>query len=303
MKKKHTILVVDDDEVIRIMMQQLLTNSNFSVEVANDGVQAITMVSESAPDLIILDVAMPQMDGFEVCRQLRADESSRDIPIIFLSAKSELEDRVHGFEMGADDFVPKPFSYDELLARIKVSLRKVERLERERKKADSLEKASRIDELTGVYNRRYYDLTAREELQKSRRSKKPLSLIVFDIDRMARINEEYGFQQGTRTISHFASILKEFFSEDSFVARYDGAQFVAVVQACDIRKAESLADEVRKAAESRSVDAYPSGYFSITVSAGIAEWNLSEKPDSLLKRAEGALYRAKKTGKNKIALG
>ncbi len=303
MKKKHTILVVDDDEIIRVMMKQLLECSNFLVEMASDGVQAITMVSEVSPDLIILDVSMPQMDGYEVCRILRNDESSRDIPIIFLSAKSELEDKVRGFEMGADDYVPKPFSYDELLARIKVTFRKAERLERERKKAEALEEASRIDDSTGVYNRKYYEMQGMEELQKSRNTKEPLSLIVFDIDRMAKINEEYGFQHGNRTIAHFASILKECFADKGLVARYDGAQFVAVAPECGLRDAENLADEVRKATESRSVDAYPSGYFSITVSAGIAEWNFKEKLESLFKRAEGALYRAKKTGKNKIACG
>jgi len=303
MKKKHTILVVDDDEVIRIMMQQLLSCSNFSVEVASDGVQAINMVSEAPPDLIILDVSMPKMDGFEVCRQLRADEGARDIPIIFLSAKSELEDKVRGFEMGADDYVPKPFSYDELLARIKVSLRKGERLERERKKAETLEEASRLDELTGLYNRKYYELMGREELEKCRLGKEALSMMIFDIDRMAKINDDYGFQQGTRTIAHFASIIREYLPEKSLMTRYEGAQFIALVPKCNLREAENLAEEVRKATESRSVDAYPSGYFSITASIGVAEWNFGEKIESLFKRTEGALYRAKKTGKNKIACG
>lgn len=137
MTTKHKIMVVDDDEVLRTMMKQLLEGSGFICEIARDGLEALKMASEYHPDLVILDVSMPNMDGYETCRQLRKEDIHIEIPIIFLSAKAELEDRLHGFKMGADDYVTKPFSYDELHARIKSSLRKLDRFIKEKKKNET----------------------------------------------------------------------------------------------------------------------------------------------------------------------
>lgn len=137
---KHKIMVVDDDEVLRTMMKQLLESSGFICEIARDGLEALKIASEYNPDLVILDVSMPNLDGYETCRMLREKDKNMEIPIIFLSAKAELEDRIYGFKMGADDYVTKPFSYDELHARIKSSLRKLDRLKTEKRKTDTLKK-------------------------------------------------------------------------------------------------------------------------------------------------------------------
>jgi diguanylate cyclase (GGDEF)-like protein len=303
MKKGQRIMVVDDDEVIRIMMKQLIESSGFICEVAKDGKEAIKMASEYLPDLIILDVSMPQMDGFEVCRILRKEEHSQEIPILFLSAKSEHEDRIRGFEMGADDYVPKPFSYDELLARIRVSLRKAERFERERRKAQELEARARYDDATEVFNRKYFETLCREEIKKSKYSHSPLTFIALDIDRLSKLNDEFGFQQGTRAIRQVAHTFKEFIGERGSVSRYEGGFFQALLPTTDLIDAEVLAEELRKLIEDMAVESYPSGFFHLTVSIGLVRWSGRESTEQLFKRAEEAMYRAKKTGKNKVTCG
>lgn len=303
MKKGHKIMVVDDDDVILNMMKQLLEAAGFICNTAQDGKIAIKMVSESIPDLIILDVAMPEMDGLEVCEILRKEETTREIPIIFLSAQTELEDRMRGFEKGADDYVPKPFSFDELHARIKVALRKTERLERERRRVEALEQEAKRDRETGIYNKKNFELLFSEEIKKSKYSNLPLSLLVVDIDRLNEINTKYGYQQGNRTIIQVAHILAEQFKERNIVARYEGGEFAVLFPECDLTRAESLAEELRKKIEDTAIESYPSNLFHITVSIGIAEWNFKDKQEQLFKKAEDAMYRAKKTGRNKITRG
>ena len=303
MKKTHRIMIVDDDDVIVTMLKQLLEASGFSCETAQDGKTAIKMIAEGLPELIILDVMMPEMDGFEVCEALRKEESTREIPIIFLSAQTEIENRMRGFETGADDYVLKPFSFDELLARIKVALRKTERLERERKKVESLEQEARLDKETGLLDRKNFTFSLSEEIKKSRYSHVPLSLMVIDIDRLAEINTRYGYLQGNRTLAQVAQVLAGYFTEPGTAARYEGGEFAVIVPDCDLIKAESLADEVRKKIEDTAIESYPSDIFHVTVSIGIAEWNPGEKQEQFYKRAEGAMYRSKKTGRNKVACG
>jgi diguanylate cyclase (GGDEF)-like protein len=301
MKKNHRILVVDDDEVIRIMMKQLLETSEFQCDVARDGREAIKMVSESHHDLIILDVSMPNMDGFEVCRILREEEASSDIPIIFLSAKAELEDRMKGFQMGADDYVPKPFSYDELVARIKVSLRKVERLEREKRKTETLELQTRCDETTGLFNRKYFDRASKEEIHKCTVNGSPLSLILIDIDRLNEINTTRGFHQGNHTIVQIAHLIQQVCASKCLLAHYEGGTFALLVPGSDRKQSEALAEEFRRLVENTAIDAYPSGILKVTITIGVVEWDMKDSSDRLMRRAEDALHSAKKLGRNRIA--
>ncbi len=300
-KKNHRILVVDDDEVIRIMMKQLLETSEFQCDVARDGREAIKMVSESHHDLIILDVSMPNMDGFEVCRILREEEASSDIPIIFLSAKAELEDRMKGFQMGADDYVPKPFSYDELVARIKVSLRKVERLEREKRKTETLELQTRCDETTGLFNRKYFDRASKEEIHKCTVNGSPLSLILIDIDRLNEINTARGFHQGNHTIVQIAHLIQQVCASKCLLAHYEGGTFALLVPGSDRKQSENLAEEFRRLVENTAIDAYPSGILKVTITIGVVEWDMKDSSDRLMRRAEDALHSAKKLGRNRIA--
>jgi two-component system, cell cycle response regulator len=302
MKKQYKILVVDDDEVIRTMMQHLLETSDFRCDVAKDGPEAIRMVAEKHPDLIILDVSMPTMDGFEVCRILRGEEKSSDIPILFLSAKVELEDRMKGFQMGADDYIPKPFSYDELVARIKVSLRKMERLEREKRKSESLELVTRCDESTGLFNRKYFDMLLKEEIAKSIHVGAPLSIMLIDIDRLNEINSTYGFHQGNHTIVQLAQLIQQICAGKGIIARYEGGTFAVLMPGRDVKKGAELAEELRRMVESTVIDAYPSGIMKTTITLGVIEWDIKDSPEHLMRKAEEALHSGKKFGRNRVAV-
>ncbi|MDQ7822873.1 MAG: diguanylate cyclase [Candidatus Eremiobacteraeota bacterium] len=302
MKEQHRILVVDDDEVIRTMLIQLLESSGFLAQSARDGREALGRVSEYCPDLIILDVNMPEMDGYEVCRILRSGEEGHEIPIIFLSAKSELEDRMMGFRMGADDYVAKPFSFDELHARVKVSLKKMERLDKERKRLKILEEEAKRDETTGVYTRKFFETKARDEIKRSRDLSSPLSLLAIDIDGLQSINTEYGFQQGNRTLTQVGETLASHVPANGILARYEGGEFAVVLPDTDLMKAEEIAEVLRTVVEARTVSLFPSGFIHVTVSIGAALLGPREGMDHLVKRGEQALSRAKSTGKNKICV-
>lgn len=168
---------------------------------------------------------------------------------------------------------------------------------------ESLEQEARYDRETGVYDRKNFEFMCAEEIKKSRYSNSPLSLMVVDIDRLSEINNKYGYQQGNSTISHVAGVLGELFREKCIVARYAGGEFAVLIPDCTLIRAESLAEEARKKTEDTAISSWPSELYHVTVSIGIAEWNSKERQEQLYRRAEGAMYRAKKTGKNKVSCG
>lgn len=290
------ILIVDDTRLNIKIMTDILAD-DYKIFCATSGKQALDIVMSQEIDLILLDIIMPEMDGYEVCRRLKSDQLSQNIPIIFISAMTNIEDETNGLEMGAIDYIFKPVSSPILKARVKNHLE----LKRAR---DILEKQSHIDGLTGIANRRYFDDRFDKEWRRALCKGDILSLVYIDIDYFKKYNDYYGHLAGDDCLKKVGSTLKDSLQRVEYlVARYGGEEFVIVLPSTCQADAARVGEKVRsnieclKVAHQRSeVSEY------VTVSVGIATVIPEENiiPASLLEQADKALYQAKRQGRNRV---
>lgn len=302
---KATVLLVEDDPLQAEATKEILVRTGYDVMMAQDGVNAIKTVKTTKPDIILLDVVLPGLDGYEVCRWLKLEESTKGIPVIMLTIKKELADKISGLHIGADDFLPKPYNELELNARIYASLRTKALQDELRMKNKQLEDLlSKVeymaitDALTNLYNRRrLYDVLSKE-FERSRRYATPMSLIMLDIDHFKRINDNYGHQTGDQVLKDVAGLIKKGVREVDTAARYGGEEFMIVMPNTEPANARVSAERIR---ESIAVFQFPNVREKITISIGIAgvpdEILVSE--DRLARCADYALYRAKLNGRNR----
>jgi diguanylate cyclase (GGDEF)-like protein len=275
------ILVVDDDAGTREAMKAVLEESGYAVEVAADGEEALALVATDPPDLVVSDVCMPNSDGFDLTRRLRLAATSRDIPLILVSARAEMERRVAGLDYGADDFIAKPVDVDELLARIRVHLRHARR-EKE------LSRRSMIDMLTGALNRRgILDVVTRER-ERSVRHGSPLTVVMADANRFKWVNDTLGHAVGDAVLQEIADRLVLAVRAIDRVGRFGGDEFLIVLPETDEDEAAALLPRIR------SVRA-TAGDGSVGVAAGAATLRDAEPLEELLARADAAMYEDKRT--------
>src|SRR5688572_4840411 len=230
------VLVVDDHEDNIELLRARLESRGYQVEDARDGQQALERVAASPPDLILLDVMMPRMDGFEVARRIKSDRTLPFIPIIMQTALDSTEHKVEGLDAGADDYITKPINFAELEARVKSMLRikalqdALEERERELSEVNGrLLKMAQTDSLTGLDNRRYLEERLEEMFGHSRRLKEPLAVVLCDLDRFKSVNDTYGHQAGDAVLKQLARILKQEAREIDRVGRYGGEEFMLLL--------------------------------------------------------------------------
>ena len=286
---RHHILLVEDDAFAREALLTLLTDDGYRVTAVADGVQAYQAACADPPALVISDVEMPHGGGFDLVRRLRTHTATAHVPIVLVSALSEPNRRVHGLDLGADDFVAKPVDYDELLARVRAHLRRAE--ERE-----VLERRAMIDPLTGVLNRRGVSAALQRELRRARASHAPLSLLMIDVDRFKALNDTYGHQTGDTVLRHVASALTGAVRAVDHVGRYGGDEFVVILPDTAAGPAAALADRLRKV-RLPALAVSSAGELEVTISIGAATLDDADTAERLVERADQAMYRAKrKTG-------
>jgi diguanylate cyclase (GGDEF)-like protein len=309
------ILVVEDDPEINSLMALTLRVEDYDVIQARDGEQALRLVQERNPDLILLDVMMPRMSGYDVARALQDKPAFVHIPIIFVTAKSEMEDRVLGLEM-AVDYVCKPFAAPELLARVRAALRMRKLQEELRVSNEQLAHLAITDALTGLCNRRHFDSQLEDELRRAQRFGHSLSVVVFDLDRFKDINDNWGHAQGDSVLQSFGEVLQNSSRRIDTVARVGGEEFAAILPATEESGARSFAEKVRTTTEEmeigliRSRDDLPEDPLRITVSAGISVAHKVDTDDEtaarltevMVQAADKALYEAKTSGRNRVVL-
>lgn len=290
--KRKTILVVDDEVVNLDILSELL--DRFDVIDVTSGEEALEILSKEKIDLILLDILMPGMDGYEVCRTVKADKSLRHIPIIFITSKNDDLSIEHAYEIGASDYITKPFRHRELMARIGNALR-IQELQEE------LRLLASIDPMTRLYNRRYFTTMAEKILKLARREQTPLSLAILDIDRFKQINDTYGHLTGDRVITALSEKLMSRYRESDLLCRFGGEEFVILMPNTELDIATLLAERTRKEIEKLQVP-YNGGVISMTVSIGVSQVDLEneETLDPVLKRADDALYAAKNQGRNHV---
>jgi diguanylate cyclase (GGDEF)-like protein len=292
------ILIVDDVPTNIRVLGPVLREAGYQVYVARDGMQALTMVGEISPDLILLDVMMPGMDGFETCRQLKIMPESRDIPVIFLTARIEDQDVMQGFEVGAVDYVTKPFNAAILLARVKTHLT----LRQQAKKLQSL--ADR-DGLTMIANRRRLEEFLAKEWRRCQRNHLPLALIMLDIDYFKPYNDSYGHLRGDEALKQVAETINQAAQRPSdLAARYGGEEFALILGETRLDGAQEIAERLRDSIETLAIPHNASLVAPIvTISLGVAcavPGQDLDNANALIDAADTALYRAKAGGRNQV---
>ena len=312
---KSRVLIADDDSAFRKMIKISLEAENFEVLEAEDGQQCIEKTLKENPQVILMDILMPQMDGLKACSILRNMVSSRNIPIIFLTVKSEVENKLEGFECGADDYLPKPFDPSELCARINAILTrtttmksKLENLETLYQKVSSVNEELRkqviVDELTRLYNYKYFVKRMEEEVNRCIRYNRHFTLLMFDLDDFARINSHYGHQFGDRVLREIGFILMNLLRGIDIVARYGGEEFIALLPETEIEGAKSVADRIQNKISRLEVEEGNVRLLEkITVSGALLSFpEHGANIDDILKKAGKTIEQAKRTGKNKIVI-
>jgi diguanylate cyclase (GGDEF)-like protein len=302
------ILIVDDHEDNVDLLRTRLEAWGYVTESAADGDIALKMVVENPPDLILLDVMMPTIDGTEVARRIKENKSLPFIPIIMQTALDAPEHKVAGLGAGADDYITKPIEFAELGARVKSMLR-IKRLQEELElKTTELAEAnqqllrvSQTDALTGLANRRHIEQRLNEMFEHSARLEEPLGCVMCDIDKFKMVNDTYGHQAGDAVLRQFAQILKNEAREIDRIGRYGGEEFLLLLPGTVLDSAVTFAERVRKAVEEHTFT-FDGGTLKRTASFGVSGWPHPAivHCETLVKMADDALYVAKETGRNKV---
>jgi len=298
--KRPKILIVDDVPANIKMLREVL-KSGYDIMFATSGRDAIDLMEPRAlPDLILLDIMMPEMDGYEVCRILKSDELTAKIPVVFITSKDDEEDEIKGFELGAVDYVTKPFSIPVVKARVQTHVE----LKQQR---EILENLSSVDGLTGVPNRRNFDEFLDRNWTLCMRASKSIALIMIDIDHFKKFNDHYGHLEGDECLKKVAAILKSCINRDTdIVARYGGEEFGCILPVTDIDGALSIAEMMRKSIEAMAIEHQQSTTAAcVTISLGVAAMvPMQDAPaNTIIKMADRALYSAKMSTRNCVKKG
>ena len=293
---KPKLLVVDDQPINIQVMHQIFAN-DFQVFMATSGAQALAICKDNPPDLVLLDIVMPEMDGFEVCEQLKADPATCNIPVIFVTAHTDSAQETRGLDAGAVDFISKPVNPAVVRARVKTHLTL-------KLQSDVMRKLVFLDGLTGVYNRRYFDQQLAMEMARAVRNQSPLSLIMLDVDFFKRYNDRYGHLAGDDCLRQIAQTLKEGLRRPAdLVARYGGEEFACILPETAFDDAMALATELEARVRANHIAHEASDAAKVvTISLGVAGrgGNTSTDANALLALADAQLYQAKHSGRGRV---
>lgn len=294
----QTILIIDDSpEVIRFL--SMLLNDQANINFATRGEEGLALARKLQPDLILLDVALPDIDGFEICRRLKADTDTNGIPVLFVTAGSDVASEVMGLEIGAVDFIAKPLNPPIVRARIRTQLAL-------RAQQQQLQAMVNKDGLTGIFNRRYLDAQLTTEVARHRRQRLPMAVALIDVDHFKRYNDSLGHQRGDECLQAVARALEAASRRPGeTVARYGGEEFVVLMPACSAPDADRFGHWLRERVAALHLPHPDSPTSSrVTISAGIAAGipDGAHDPASILALADQGLYTAKNDGRDRHRL-
>ena len=297
--KKPTILVVDDMTTTLLLLHDLLKDT-YEVKIAKSGTKALEILeSPNDIDLILLDIEMPDMNGYDVCKRIKNNETIKNIPIIFITGRTSQEDEEYGLNLGAIDYITKPFNKAIVKLRIKNYLDlKI--------KNDMLEKLSMYDGLTNIRNRRFFDETFEKTFSEIKRDKKSLAVLMIDIDFFKPYNDNYGHGQGDETLRKVAKALEKTIKRASdFVARYGGEEFVILLKDINKDGVEAVANNLLNAVRELKITHEFSkieNYVTISIGASFYNSNSDVTKLELLLKADETLYSVKNSGRNNFAI-
>ncbi len=296
------VLLVDDTPANLDVLWKTLEADNYRVYIAKNGEQAIKMAFQIKPDLILLDIMMPGLDGFETCEQLKLNEETKNIPVIFITAKSDHEDIVRGFSLGGVDYVTKPFRQEEVCARVRTHLRLKKALEEKENLIEKLKISSKTDPLTNLLNRRGVTERIEIEMKRFERNKKCFSIILSDIDHFKNVNDTHGHEAGDQVLIEVGIIIKENCRKQDVASRWGGEEFLVKLPETDLEGGKLLAEKIRKEIELHDF-IYQQQKIPVTMSFGISVFTENVKSiEDCIRQADNCLYKAKETGRNKVVI-
>ncbi len=293
------ILIVDDvPENIRVL-SRMLVDEGHQLLAATGGREALELVESYRPDLILLDIMMPDMDGYEVCEALRANPLFISIPVIFITALADSEDETRGLSMGAVDYITKPFKEAIVRLRVRTHLE----LKRQR---DLLDRLCRLDGLTGIPNRRDFDEQLDREWRRATRAQEPLAAAMIDIDHFKGYNDTYGHPAGDACLRQVASVLAEGLNRGGdFVARYGGEEFICLFLGVGAKGLEGVGEKLRASVEALQIPhaaSSASPWVTVSIGAAICQPTSELNSSVIVAAADAQLYAAKIAGRNRVSV-
>jgi len=290
------VLIIDDSRMVHTLVRARLAGDDLEIRSAASGEEGLAMAVQFQPDVILLDVQMPERDGFEVCRRLKADPATMNIPVIFLTGESNPEQKAHGLNIGAVDYVTKPFDGTELKARVRASLRTKFML-------DLLAKRAMIDGLTGLWNRAYFDQRLASERSLARRADHPLSCLLLDVDHFKQVNDTYGHPAGDTVLRRIAALLAGRARMEDVACRYGGEEFALIMPNTTGANAATFARRLLAGIEEMMPTLGGGGSTPVRVTASIGLADVATAGDEqIIEAADAALYAAKRSGRNRFVL-
>jgi diguanylate cyclase (GGDEF)-like protein len=289
------ILIADDDKDAQNLLGLYINKLGFKVHYASNGIDALNKINELNISIALLDWMMPGMSGIEITQKIRESKIDRYVYIIMVTGKSEKDDTIEALHNGVDDYIVKPFTFQELKVRI-FAAERIIKLENKLKNAyNKLYNESIHDVLTGVLNRK----ALMERIDDYNNKNKSLGIIMIDIDNFKIINDTYGHLVGDQILKEFSAIISNTIRKSDFVGRYGGEEFLAVIPDLDVVEVKTIAERIRKNIESET---FHIGSLSLKITASLGVYVLTEKTkiEDAIKLADDALYEAKKSGKNKV---
>jgi two-component system cell cycle response regulator len=295
------VLIADDSPTVRALVRFELESAGYTVVEAADGQEALTVARAGGVDIVLLDVEMPVLDGYGAIVELKADPTTAELPVVFLTGRVEGGDVVEALRLGAQDYLLKPPQTSELLARVSAAVQ-VSSLRAElRRRTDELDRASRTDHLTGLHNRRHLDEQYQQLLSSARRHGVPLTVLIVDVDHFKRVNDTYGHPAGDAVLQEVASRIAASVRTEDVVGRWGGEEFLVLAPHSDLQGAAALAERLRAGVGAVPITA-AEAVLSVTVSVGGATACGAEsggRDDDLLRTADANLYAAKTGGRDR----
>ncbi len=313
--EKQSIVIVDDSPDNLRLLVGILSERGYKVRPAPSGIRALATIQKDPPALILLDIMMPGMDGYEVCEQLKADKQTQDIPVIFLSALNEVFNKIKAFKVGAVDYITKPFQVEEVLARVNthlvlryqqniLALQNKELVEKNvliTEQARKLELLATRDSLTGLSNRRDFLAKAMQEEKRFQRTQRPFGFILIDIDHFKKVNDTHGHECGDKVLVGVSQNLKTSLRAQDTLARWGGEEFVCLLPETELEGISHAAEKIRMEIEGYSHQC-SNVSVSVTITLGVSVFDGTDSIEGCIRSADDALYQGKKQGRNQIVV-
>ena len=293
-----TVLITDDSLVIRAVVRSYLEAEGYLVVEAEDGAAALERCRQSPPDVILLDIEMPGLDGYQVLAELKADPGLMDLPVVFLTTLTDMDDVLKGLRGGAHDYLKKPFEPAELVARVAGAAHVKKLQDQLRQRNAELDLLSRTDALTGLHNRRHLEEQLAHHHKEALRHNDPLCVLLLDIDHFKRVNDSHGHPAGDVVLSEFARRLRAELREGDVAGRWGGEEFLVVLPRTDRDGGLTVAERIRSAIAATPIMA-AGQQIAVTVSGGCALGPV-QSVEELIFAADAHLYAAKTAGRNRI---